>query len=63
VKILVDKTGKPKKVVLIKENSGEVFNEEAVKAAWKYQFTPAIMNSGPVQVWVAIKFNFRLTDR
>lgn len=63
VKILVDKTGKPRKVVVIKENSGEVFNEEAVKAAWKYQFTPAIMNSGPVQVWVAIKFNFRLTDR
>jgi protein TonB len=63
VKILVDKTGKPRKVVVIKESGGGIFNEEAVKAAWKYQFTPAIMNSGPVQVWVAIKFNFRLTDQ
>lgn len=63
VKILVDKTGKPRKVVVIKDNGSEIFNEEAIKAAMKYQFTPAIMNSGPIQVWVAIKFNFRLTDR
>lgn len=63
VKILVDKSGKPKKVVVIKDNGSGIFNEEAIKAAQKYQFTPAIMNSGPVQVWVAIKFNFRLTDR
>ncbi|MFA6470179.1 MAG: energy transducer TonB [Bacteroidota bacterium] len=63
VKILVDKTGKPKKAVVIKEEGGAIFNDEAVKAAMKYQFTPAIMNSGPIQVWVAIKFNFRLTGR
>ncbi len=63
VKILVDKTGAPKKVVVIKENGGAIFNEEAIKAAMKYQFTPAIMNSGPVQVWVAIKFNFQLTNK
>jgi protein TonB len=63
VKILVDKTGKPKKAVVIKEEGGAIFNDEAIKAAMKYQFTPAIMNSGPIQVWVAIKFNFRLTSR
>ncbi len=63
VKILVDKTGKPKKAVVIKENGGSIFNEAAVNAAMRYQFTPGVMNSGPVQVWVAIKFNFQLTDR
>lgn len=63
VKILVDKSGKPKKAVVIKENGGSIFNEAAMKAAMKYQFTPGVMNSGPVQVWVAIKFNFQLTDR
>jgi protein TonB len=63
VKILVDKTGAPKKVVMVKESGGGIFNEEAMKAAMKYQFTPAIMNSGPVQVWVAIKFDFRLTEK
>ena len=62
VKILVDKSGKPKKAVVIKESGGELFNEAAIAAAMKYQFTPAIMNSGAIQVWVAIKFNFQLTD-
>ncbi len=63
VKILVDKTGKPKKAVVIKESGGELFNEAAVNAAMKYKFTPAVMNTGPVTVWVAIKFNFQLIDR
>lgn len=63
VKILVDKTGKPKKAVVIKENGSAIFNDAAMKAAMQYQFTPGVMNSGPVQVWVAIKFNFQLTDR
>jgi TonB family protein len=63
VKILVDKTGKPKKAVVIKEQGGAIFNESAIAAALKYQFTPGVMNSGPVQVWVAIKFSFQLTER
>lgn len=63
VKILVDKTGKPKKAVVIKESGGELFNEAAIAAAMKYQFTPAVMNSGAIQVWVAIKFNFQLTEK
>ncbi len=63
VKILVDKTGKPKKAVVIKESGGEVFTAPALAAAMKYQFTPGVMNSGPVQVWVAIKFNFQLTEK
>ncbi len=63
VKILVDKAGKPKKAVVIKESGGELFNDAAVNAAMKYQFTPAVMNSGPIQVWVAIKFNFQLVDK
>jgi len=63
VKILVDKNGKPKKAVVIKENGGAIFNESAINAAMKYRFTPGVMNSGPVQVWVAIKFNFQLIDR
>jgi protein TonB len=63
VKILVDKTGKPKKAVVIKESGGALFNDAATEAAMKYQFTPAVMNAGPVTVWVAIKFNFQLVSR
>lgn len=62
VNILVDKDGKPKKAVVVKEDAGGIFNEAAVSAAMKYQFTPAIMNSGPVKVWVAIKFKFQLVN-
>ncbi len=59
VKILVDKEGKPKKVIILKSDS-EIFDEPATKAAMQWAFTPAIMNSGPVAVWVAIPFRFQL---
>ncbi|MFA6540728.1 MAG: energy transducer TonB [Bacteroidota bacterium] len=62
VNILIDKKGKPQKAVIVKEESGGLFNDVAVAAAMKYQFTPAYMNTGPVKVWVAIKFSFKLTD-
>lgn len=62
VKILVDKDGTPKKVVVIKSTT-EIFNEAATEAASKFLFTPAVMNNGPVRVWVAIPFKFRLKDQ
>jgi protein TonB len=61
VKILVDKDGTPKKTVIIKSTT-EIFNESALDAASKFLFTPAVMNNGPVRVWVAIPFKFRLKD-
>jgi protein TonB len=61
VKILVDKDGLPKKAVVIK-STAELFNDEAVKAAMGFVFTPAVMNNGPVKVWVSIPFKFTLKD-
>ena len=61
VKILVDKDGMPKKAVVIK-STAELFNDEAVKAAMGFIFTPAVMNNGPVKVWVSIPFKFTLKD-
>lgn len=61
VKILVDKDGKPKKAVVIKSTT-EIFNDSAVEAAMQFVFTPAVMNNGPVKVWVAIPFKFKLKD-
>lgn len=58
-KIWVDKEGKPKKVVIIKSDA-EVFNQPVIEAAMKWTFTPAIMNAGPVAVWVSIPFRFKL---
>ncbi len=61
VKILVDKDGLPKKAVVIK-STAELFNDEAIKAAMQFVFTPAVMNNGPVKVWVSIPFKFQLKN-
>lgn len=59
VKILVDKEGKAKKAVVMKTDN-EIFNESAIEAAKKWVFTPAMMNNGPVAVWAAVPFRFKL---
>lgn len=59
VKILVDKDGKAKKAVIMKSDA-EIFNEPALEAARQWVFTPALMNNGPVAVWAAIPFRFKL---
>jgi periplasmic protein TonB len=61
VKIWVDKDGNPKKAVILKSDA-ELFNEPAKEAAMKWKFTPAIMNNGPVSVWVSIPFKFKLNQ-
>lgn len=60
LKIWVDKDGKPHKAVVMKSDA-EIFNKAAIEAAMQYRFTPAIMNHGPVAVWVVIPFTFKLT--
>jgi protein TonB len=59
VKILVDKEGKAKKAVVMKTDN-EMFNEPAINAALQWVFTPAMMNNGPVAVWAAVPFRFKL---
>lgn len=61
VKIWVDKEGKAKKADIIKSDA-ELFNEPAKNAAMQWLFTPAIMNNGPVAVWVSIPFKFKLNQ-
>jgi protein TonB len=59
VKVWVDKTGKPRKAVILKSDA-EIFNQAAEAAAMQDRFTPAIMNRGPVDVWIVIPFTFKL---
>jgi protein TonB len=59
VKIWVDKQGKSKKVV-IQKSASEIFDQAAVDAAMQMVFTPAMMQNGPVDVWVSIPFHFKL---
>ena len=60
VKCWVDKEGKVRKVVVLKSDA-EIFNEPAIKAAYQWVFTPALMNNGPVSVWASFPFRFKLT--
>jgi protein TonB len=60
VKVWVDKEGKVRKVVLLKSDA-PIFEEAAMTAAKQWVFTPAVMQKGPVSVWVSIPFRFRLT--
>jgi len=60
VKVWVDKEGKVRQVVLLKSDA-PIFEEAAIAAAQQWVFTPAVMQKGPVSVWVSIPFRFRLT--
>lgn len=61
VKVWIDKHGKVKDVVVIK-STVEMFNAAAVAAAKQWEFTPAMMKLGPVDVWSTLTFNFQLRD-
>jgi len=61
VKALVDKSGKVRDVIILKESGANAgFEEAAVKSAYGYVYKPAISNGQPVAVWVAYKVNFKI---
>lgn len=62
VKIWVDRQGKTRQVEVVKSDN-DIFNDAAIEAAKQFVFTPAYMNNGPVSVWVAVPFTFRLSVR
>ena len=62
LKVWVDKEGKVRKAVVLKSDA-EIFNQAAMDAAQQWVFTPAVMQKGPVSVWVSIPFRFRLSNR
>ena len=62
VKIWVDKTGKPRDVVILKSEQ-EILNKPALDAAWEFRFTPGYIKDKPVDVWVSVPFKFRLAEK
>jgi periplasmic protein TonB len=62
VKMWVTKDGKVRKVEIVKSAS-DLFNQVSLEAAEQWTFTPAIMNNGPVSVWVSVPFKFRLNAK
>ncbi len=61
LKVWIDKRGKVKDVVVLK-SSAEMLDAAAIAAAKQWEFTPAMMKLGPVDVWSTLTFNFRLSD-
>lgn len=59
VKVLVGKDGRVREAVVLYSNA-DCLNDAALAAAKEYLFVPAIMNNGPVSVWVSVPFSFRL---
>jgi len=58
-KVWIDKEGKIRQVVIIKSDS-EIFNQAVIDAVNKWVFTPALMSTGPVAVWLSLPFVFKL---
>ena len=61
VRIWVGKDGLAKKAEVMKSDA-DLFNQPSIDAALEWVFTPAVMNNGPVSLWVAIPFRFRLNQ-
>lgn len=59
VKLWIDKAGKVRQVVLLKSEN-PIFDQAVIEAAKQWVFTPAMMNAGPVDVWIWIPFRFAL---
>lgn len=63
VQAFVSKDGSVKKAQAVKcTRPGMGFEEAAVKAAYKWQWKPAIQNGNPIGVWVAYTVKFELGD-
>jgi TonB family protein len=62
VKILIDTTGRPDQVEVLKSEN-DVFNEATLTAARQWRFTPAMKDNRPVAVWVTMPFLFKLADK
>ena len=58
VRMLVGTDGRVLRAEIQKGSA--LFDEEALKAARQWTFTPALTDGKPVMVWVRVPFNFRL---
>jgi TonB family protein len=61
IKMWITKQGNVKRSEIVKSSSS-LFDEVALDASRQWIFTPAIMNNGPVAVWVTVPFRFRLQN-
>jgi protein TonB len=63
IKALVDKEGKVRDVIIVKDSGANAgFEEAAIDAAKKTVWKPAIANGQPIAVWITYKIDFKLKN-
>ncbi|MEE9553698.1 MAG: TonB family protein [candidate division Zixibacteria bacterium] len=61
INVLVDKDGKVRDVIVVKDSGANAgFEEAAVEAAYNTVWKPAIANGQPIAVWATYKVEFKL---
>jgi len=59
VKVLIDKEGIPKEVVVVKSDN-EIFNKPTTDAVMKSKFSPAVNKGEKITAWVILPYNYKL---
>jgi len=63
INVLVDKEGKVRDVIVVRDSGANAgFEEAAVDAAYKTVWKPAIANGQPIAVWATYKVEFKLKN-
>ena len=62
LRVLVDARGKTKTVEVNLSSGSDALDRAAVDAIWRWRFSPARHGDRPVESWVRIPIDFRLTE-
>jgi protein TonB len=62
LRVLVDEEGRSKSVEVIRSSGSEILDRAAAEAIKLWRFSPARYGDKPVESWVRIPVDFRLTD-
>jgi protein TonB len=63
INVLIDKEGKVRDVIVVKDSGANAgFEEAAVDAAYKCVWKPAIANGQPIALWITHKVEFKLKN-
>jgi TonB family protein len=62
LRVLIDDQGKPKSVEINRSSGHDALDGAAAEAIKRWRFSPARAGETPVESWVSVPIDFRLTD-
>jgi periplasmic protein TonB len=64
LKVLIDKTGKPTKFIIVaRKPDTDIFDAAATASVMNSTYTPAMQNGKPVGVWLVVPMTFKLNSK